>query len=409
MYLIDLTHTSHCRAHTGIQRVSRCLYAELSRMVPLLPVCYDRFAKCWRPLNNDEAVYLRPPTEDKPDSSRGQRWTLGQRSRGYLNLLRGHTGRLEGQRYAGLIAPEIFSESVGEAYAQLRPLLDGPMVAICHDLLAITHPSLSTEGARTRFPGYLEHLLMFDGIAANSASTRDSLTDYWDQQGRHDRPRVESVPLGTDIAEASPSPLPQGRKARILCVGTLEARKNHTTLLDAADLLWRRGIDFELTLVGMVNLETGSAAMRRVIAMEKEGRPVKWLGAVSEKRLREEYARCHFTVYPSIAEGFGLPVAESIRFGRPCVTANSSAIVEQASGGGCVLVDTTSPSSLAAGIAKLLDNRKLLESLASEARSRKLRTWHDYAGDLLACVRQWHSETVASVAEDAEASLAKSI
>lgn len=407
MYLIDLTHTSHCRAHTGVQRVSRCVYAEFSRQVPLLPICYDRFAKCWRPLNDDEAVYLQAPAEEKPDSSRSQRWTLTQRSRGYLNLLRGQTRQLEESRYDGLIVPEIFSETVGEAYAQLRPLLDGPMVAVCHDLLAVTHPPLTTEGAVARYPGYLEQLLQFDGIAANSACTRDELIAYWEKLGRRQCPEVTDISLGTDIDNAAPSPLPAGRKPRVLCVGTLEARKNQVCLLEAASLLWRRGLTFELVLIGMVNLETGSPAMRRVIAMEKEGLPVKWLGAVSENRLREEYMRCHFTVYPSVAEGFGLPVAESIRFGRPCVTANSGAIAELASGGGCVQVDTTSPSALATGMARLLEERALLETRALEAQTRHLRTWRDYARDLQAWMD--HLKAAANACEEDEASIAKSL
>lgn len=383
MYLIDLTHTSHCRAHTGVQRVSRSLYAELAKIEDLLPICYDRFAKCWRPLSKDEMVFLEPPTNHSPDTARGTKWTLGQRSRGYLDSFKGRAPRLSEQSYSGLIVPEIFNEHVGQAYQELKPIVDGPMVAVCHDLLAVNFPHLTPAGSVSRFPAYLEHLRQFDGIAANSASTAHDLESYWSSGNADELPEIESILLGTDDITAKAQPASRNGKIRVLCVGTLEARKNHETLLDAAEILWKKERDFELVLVGMVNLETGSSAMRRVIAMEKQGLPVSWLGAVSESRLHQEYADAHFTVYPSIAEGFGLPVAESMRFGRPCVSSNSGAIAEIARGGGCVMVDTKSAHSMADGMDRMIVDERLRKQLEQEAAGRQLRSWRQYSVELI--------------------------
>ncbi|WOO42153.1 glycosyltransferase family 1 protein [Rubellicoccus peritrichatus] len=409
MFLIDLTHTSHCRAHTGVQRVSRSLYAELVKIEDILPICYDRFAKCWRPLSKEEMLYLEPPVNNSPDTARGTKWTLGQRSRGYLDSLKGRTPRLPIRQYSGLIVPEIFNTSVGAAYQELRPLLSGPMVAVCHDLLAINYPHLTPMGSVSRFPTYLEHLRQFDGIAANSVSTAHDLGAYWSSRNTDELPVIEPILLGTDDLKVEPFPASQNGKVRILCVGTLEARKNHETLLDAAEMLWKKGRSFELVMVGMVNLETGSKAMRRIISMEKQGLSVKWLGAISESRLHQEYAKAHFTVYPSIAEGFGLPVAESMRFGRACVTANNGAIAEIAQGGGCVMVDTASARAIADGMDQLISNDHLRRRLELEATSRELRSWSEYGTELISWLKVLASPEQKPAFQFEEAVIAKSV
>src|ERR1051325_5807450 len=87
---------------------------------------------------------------------------------------------------------------------------------------------------------------------------------------------------------------------------------------------------------------------------------------------------CAFTVYPSLMEGFGLPIAESLWHGKPCVCGGNGALGEVARGGGCLIVDQASTSALADGIKSLLQDRQLCGRLSNEARARKFRTWPDY-------------------------------
>jgi glycosyltransferase involved in cell wall biosynthesis len=103
-----------------------------------------------------------------------------------------------------------------------------------------------------------------------------------------------------------------------------------------------------------------------------------WLKHVDDKTLHALYRECAFTVYPSLMEGFGLPIAESLWHGKPCVCGGNGALGEVARGGGCLIVDQTSTSALADGIKSLLQDRQLRERLSDEARARKFRTWSDY-------------------------------
>jgi glycosyltransferase involved in cell wall biosynthesis len=83
-------------------------------------------------------------------------------------------------------------------------------------------------------------------------------------------------------------------------------------------------------------------------------------------------------------EGFGLPIAESLLHGKPCVCGGNGALGEVARGGGCVIVDQTSVDALADGIKTLLLDRQLYAQLSDEARARKFRSWSDYIEKFMA-------------------------
>jgi glycosyltransferase involved in cell wall biosynthesis len=82
-------------------------------------------------------------------------------------------------------------------------------------------------------------------------------------------------------------------------------------------------------------------------------------------------------------EGFGLPIAESLAHGKPCICGGNGALGEIARGGGCLIVDQTSEDALATGIKKLLTNEETYARLSAEARTRRFRTWADYIDKLV--------------------------
>jgi glycosyltransferase involved in cell wall biosynthesis len=105
---------------------------------------------------------------------------------------------------------------------------------------------------------------------------------------------------------------------------------------------------------------------------------------VSDAALAAACAACTFTVYPSLAEGFGLPVLESLAHGKPCVCSEQGALGESARGGGCLALPSVAAPALAAAIERLLSSPAELAALGAAARARHFRTWADYAADLIA-------------------------
>jgi glycosyltransferase involved in cell wall biosynthesis len=236
----------------------------------------------------------------------------------------------------------------------------------------------------TRFPYYLRELLAFDGIAANSEDSRHTLLDYWRWAGVRSHPPVTAIPLGLEKCHVLRDTPSGNQPPVVLSVGSIEGRKNHLALLEACDALWTRGLKFELHLVGLAQQQTGRAALEKVRALQAAGRPLRYDGPVDEDALNAAYARCAFTVYPSLYEGFGLPVLESLSHGKPCICSAKGALGESARGGGCMTLDQVDGPALAAALEKVITTPSIRDVLASEARGRTFRTWSDYAHELTA-------------------------
>jgi glycosyltransferase involved in cell wall biosynthesis len=259
-------------------------------------------------------------------------------------------------------------------------------VAVFHDAIALRFPELSPAGTVARFPGYLQELFRFDGIAAVSDASRDSLLAYWRWLGVANPPPVKTISLGVDLpaATALPPDPPPAALPVVLSVGTLEGRKNHLALLEACEQLWTRGEKFELRLIGSVHRQTGRAALEKLQALQLAGRPLRYDGPLGDAAVDAAYAACAFTVYPSLAEGFGLPVIESLARGRPCVCSAHGALGELSRAGGCVALAQVDATSLATAIAQLLADPAGLATLSAAARARTFKTWSAYAAELAA-------------------------
>ena len=374
--LLDLTHTSHTRARTGVQRVARSLASELGARA--VPICHDPYARAWRPLDPWERANLAATA---PAAKRGARWPWSARLRGYLR--RG--APLGPQLYGadGLIVPEIFSPAVAAALPPLLASVAGPRVAVFHDAIALQLPELTPAKTVARFPSYLRELLAFDGIAAISEASRQTLLDYWAWLGAPDAPPVAAIPLGIDPPAVGPAGAAAAGAPVVLCVASIEGRKNHLALLEACEQLWSRGTSFTLHLIGLGQPQTGAAALARIAALQAAGRPLRYDGPVDEASLDRAYRECAFTVYPSRLEGFGLPVFESLCRGRPCVCSGRGALGEAARGGGCLPVESVEAPALAEALGQLVAEPATLARLAAEARGRPVRTWSNYARDLL--------------------------
>lgn len=384
--LLDLSHTCHTQARTGIQRVARALHRALGATA--LAITHDPYLGGWRPLEAWEHARL---AAGSAGGKRGARWPLGAK-------LRGHARRLVGRAAspaaalppasAGVLVPEVFSPGVAAALPALFAATRGPRVAVFHDAIALKFPELTPPKTVARFPAYLHELLAFDGIAANSEDSRATLLDYWRWLGVPRTPPVQAITLGVDeMGHITRNPSPPADPPVVLCVGSLEGRKNHLALLDACDERWARGDRFALRLVGLAQPQTGRAALARVRALQAAGRPLRYDGPLDDDGVAAAYAECAFTVYPSWIEGFGLPVIESLAHGKPCICPARGAVGESARGGGAVLLEAVDAAAFAAAIGRLLAAPAEVAALAAAARARTFRTWRDYATELTAWMR----------------------
>ena len=118
--------------------------------------------------------------------------------------------------------------------------------------------------------------------------------------------------------------------------------------------------------------------------LRSAGRPLIFHGSASEASLHKAYARASFTVYPSLIEGFGLPVLESLQYGKPCICSARGALGESARGGGCLMLESIDAANLAPAIRRLVQDHIELGALVAAARSRTFKSWSHYAGEFTA-------------------------
>jgi alpha-1,3-rhamnosyl/mannosyltransferase len=155
----------------------------------------------------------------------------------------------------------------------------------------------------------------------------------------------------------------------VLAVGTLEPRKNLPRLVAAyAALPTALQEAHPLVVVGPQGWQTGAT----LAALESLGERCLALGHVSDAVLAELYRRCGVFCYPSLSEGFGLPVLEAMALGAPVVTSDISSLPEV--GGDAVeYVDPRSAESIQGGLQRVLtspERRRELSRLG-EARARQ--------------------------------------
>ena len=358
---------------------------ELERQGLAIPVAFDRWRGEWRLLDSEERSTLDSPRHGGPRHRISPRDAIrGAASRALPAL--DVSLRIPPGPYAGLLVVEKLESRRTREIARLRPRLAGPSVAVVHDLIPVKFPQFATRRSRREFGGYLDTLRCYDGVAAVSEASRRDLIEYWTTR------RVARAPPVTVIAPATD---PVGDPPRLWCgddeppvvlmVATLEPRKNQLTVLEACEALWRRGIRFALRLIG--RRRGGDEAASRVAELRGKGRPVEWLGHVSDEALADAYAECRFTLLPSLYEGYGLPVVESLRRLRPCIVSARGALREVSVGGGCLVLSEPEANPLSAAILRLLKDEDCYRNLVAECERRSFRDWSDYVDDLGAWLR----------------------
>ena len=157
---------------------------------------------------------------------------------------------------------------------------------------------------------------------------------------------------------------PAARENVILCVGAIQKRKNLSRLVAAFETL---DCDWQLVLAGSSGFGAGEIDAQ-IQASPARGR-IQVTGYISDQELARWYARASIFAFPSLDEGFGIPVAEAMAAGLPVVTSNRSALPEVA-GAAAVLVDPERTEAIAEALRELIQDPGLRQELTQRGRDR---------------------------------------
>ncbi len=281
-----------------------------------------------------------------------------------------------------VFVPENTHESASMTLSSIARFSRNRTVVLGYDAIPAT--SGSTVGAveRLRSAAYLSFLKHVDHIVAISASAGAEFSGFTDAlvtQGLPG-PRVTSVLLPLERIPAHPGDVADDDVSpMVLAVGSNERRKNHLAVLFAAEVLWRQGIEFSLVLMGGAGSPEYTDVHDVADALITRGRALSVRHDVSETHLAQAYLRARFTVFLSVHEGYGLPVAESLAAGTPVLATSFGSTAEIAAGGGCVLVDPRDDDAVVASMRKLVVDDALITELESAIAARDDPSWTDYA------------------------------
>jgi glycosyltransferase involved in cell wall biosynthesis len=249
-----------------------------------------------------------------------------------------------------------------------------PLVITVLDLLPLLHPELFTRRPRMRIRASLGSLKRADRILAISEYTRETVIDLLGISPE----RVVATPLAA-TAEFGPGEPDRARlRARfgieeryVLCVGGLEPRKNLPMALRAFERVIAREPDCELVIVGPPGWRNHEFTRRLA---QTTGR-VRLTGFLPDADLADLYRGATCFLYPSLGEGFGLPVAEAMACGAPVVTSDRGSVPEVA-GGGATIVDPEDEEATSEAILRVLRDAEFAAELSRKGRQRAaLLTW----------------------------------
>lgn len=267
------------------------------------------------------------------------------------------------------------------------------LVYTLYDLAFLSHPQWTTEHNRLLcFEGVFAASLYADLVLAISRHSRDHFLATFPH---YPAERVRVLPLASRFRDASPvarpASLPEhlGPDGYLLFVGTLEPRKNPWRLLRAyAGYVERVPDPLPLAVAGGPGWLVGDFD-ERAAALGLGDRLIR-LGYVDEPALLWLYQNCRAFLYPSLFEGFGLPVLEAMSQGAAVVTSNASSLPEVVGeAGAALLVDPHDSRQLEDAMVRVAGDPALRGRLRSAGKARASRfSWRSTAEQVLASYRE---------------------
>jgi glycosyltransferase involved in cell wall biosynthesis len=278
------------------------------------------------------------------------------------------------------------------------------VTAFVHDVMLLSHPQWTAPHHSEQFRRGVEGFLpLCNAVVCNSANTLQELRAHAGEalRGETSVCRLADVPEAgvpeAGIAAATAAEREDIRnvteRTYALFVSTLTPRKNHRLLLLAWQRLWSRVGERTPWLV-LAGEGAPDAATAELLAQpQSSGHRVVRLTGVSDADLEQLYRHAWLTVYPSLGEGYGLPVAEALARGKVCLATTCGGLAEIAPDL-IDVVDAHDPEALADKLAICLDHPESLKQKADAIRARYRPTrWPDTAQ----CVRGTLERAVAAV------------
>jgi glycosyltransferase involved in cell wall biosynthesis len=350
--VVDISHLLKSQTFAGIQRVLYEIFLVTSQKKDFLPILLTNGKALAMPFGAKEDLRLKPHQ-------------VNINRAGFFNRLRSFQSRLVKNRlflpelllskifdflnrtflrfkvrnwpeYSKisnsvlLIVHPVHDRSTLKALIRRRDQANNLLAVVVHDLLPVNKPEFFPKSRLESFERYLKFTRKADLLFFVSQKTKDDYCHYFGLDDLSDASQnfwvVNPNGLIPQAGSKKVFRLEEKSTPNVLCVSTFEPRKNHVQLLEACSVLWESGLDFTLTLAGSTGWSNDAIKKKIQDVTSRFPTKLKVVVNPSDSELTSAYFNATFCVYPAIDEGFGIPVIESISFGKRILCADVPAI-----------------------------------------------------------------------------------
>lgn len=348
--------TARAMAGIGVKVVATTWDTEKQSIAPLLPKEIQHLSKWHGPVPEQWHPWV--PASEAPKNS----WLMSNEM------------------------PSKLGPGVNNQLLEFAKLNELKTAATFFDAIPFLFPDLYPAGSAQLHYSYMEQLARWDLIFPISTQSAEDMFDILPEQiciEQDMTQKLKPISLPSEFTSARrnlESPAHLNLRPFIVMLSTFEQRKNHASFLKAMVVAQRSlPFGFDLILAG----HPLEASVVKLVELYKKILPsMKVVHDASDNQISEWLDCADFTVFPSVDEGFGLPIVESLWHGKPVICDNQRAIRDIAKDGGCLQVDVLNVEQLAEAIVTLATDLEVYRSKCKEIQNRTFNTWSDYASSI---------------------------
>ena len=262
------------------------------------------------------------------------------------------------------------------------------VIYFIHDVIPYKLPHSFGPGLTEKYNKWLA-LILKSGtqFLTNSELSKRDIKEFCKEHNLGQNQKIDVIRLGDCIGFNNFAPATHNSESYLLSVGTIEFRKNHQVLLDAYRILLQ---DQSLSIPQLIIAGKQGWMDNHILHQIKHDKLLKSnvevLHNLTDEKLNDLYENCLFTLYPSVYEGWGLPVAESFAHGKVCIISKESSMSEICPDT-TIEIDPLDPYKWAAVIKELIINESKLNSLEKLiAEKYKRQNWSNTTFDIISKV-----------------------
>lgn len=276
-----------------------------------------------------------------------------------------------------LVIGSIWTGNFAEDLVQAKNTDGFKLVHFSFDMIPSVLPGFVVDWLPDVFVEYHKSVFSHaDAIISISESTAKDVKKFLQEHSIKNKPIIKVVRIGEGIETSEGKSVKDLKPGFLLSVSTIESRKNHTALFYMLQEARRRGVELpKIVIVGRNGWHTED--FRYIAEHDQIARDgIMIINDADDATLAWLYHNCLFTVFPSFYEGWGMPIAESLAYGKLCLSSDTSSMPEIAGD----LIDYFSPydtSALLEKVIKYLDARNLTVKETKIRQEYKPTSWND--------------------------------